>query len=63
MMTLTEPKRRYALVRDRDGDVWRRGNTRWTCTTPVGTRGITNVGRLHWADLVRMYGPLTEVEQ
>lgn len=58
-----EPKRRYTVVRDKDGDQWRRGNTRWTCTTPVGSRGVTNVGRLGWHDLNRMYGPLILVSE
>lgn len=56
-----EPKRRYALVRDKDGDVWRRGNTRWTCTAPVDGIRVRRVGRLHWDTLQRMYGPLTPV--
>lgn len=54
-----EPLRRGALVMDKDGDVWRRGNTRWTCQTPVGTNGVTNIGRLPWYALEAKYGPLT----
>lgn len=56
-----EPKRLKAKVRDKDWHLWVRGTTRWTCQTPVGTRGVTQVGRLHWSDLVSMYGPLTVV--
>ena len=55
---MTEPKRRGALVRDRDGDLWRRGNTRWTCQAAVDGQRVLRVGRLHWSALVSMYGPL-----
>jgi hypothetical protein len=54
-----EPRRRYSRVIDADGHVWERGNTRWTCLTPVGTRGATQVGRLVWSYLVSEYGPIT----
>jgi hypothetical protein len=53
---------RGALVRDRAGDVWKRGTTRWTCQAPVDGVRIRNVGRLYWGDLTRMYGPLVVVE-
>jgi len=61
-MTIEEPKRRYSVVRDREGDLWKRGNTRWTCQTPVDGVRVLRVGRLHWTALARMYGPLTVVE-
>jgi hypothetical protein len=57
-----EPTKRGALVRDRDGDLWRRGTTRWSCLAPVDGVRVRRVGRLHWGDLVRTYGPLTPVE-
>src|SRR4051812_11827115 len=57
-----EPKRRKAIVRDADRHLWQRGNTRWTCLTPVGTRGVTQVGRLPWSALVDMYGPITVID-
>jgi hypothetical protein len=55
-----EPKRRGAVVRDREGDLWKRGNTRWTCQTPVDGVRVLRVGRLHWPALEHMYGPLSE---
>lgn len=58
-----EPQKMYSLVRDKDGDIWQRGRTRWTCQTPVGSRGVTNVGRLPWYALVRQYGPLILVRE
>lgn len=48
----------YSLVRDREGDVWQRGRTRWTCQAPVDGRRVLRVGRLHWSALQSMYGPL-----
>lgn len=39
-------------VRDRDGRVWTRGHTRWTCT---GSHWI------RWRVLVAEHGPVTEV--
>jgi hypothetical protein len=56
-----EPKRRYAVVRDVDGHLWKRGNTRWTCQSPINGRDVTRVGRLPWSSLVSEYGPLTVV--
>lgn len=53
-----EPKRRGAVVVDRDGDRWVRGTTRWTCQTPVDGRRIRSVGRLPWYALVSQYGPV-----
>lgn len=60
--TPPEPPRMGALVRDRDGDVWRRGRTRWTCQTPVDGVRVRRVGRLPWSGLVSMYGPLTVID-
>ncbi len=57
--TPAEPQRRGAVVVDRDGDRWRRGNTRWNCLAPVDGVRVLRVGRLPWSALVRMYGPLT----
>lgn len=59
---LTEPPRMGAIVRDRDGDTWRRGRTRWSCEAPVDGQRIGQVGRLRWDALVSMYGPLTVVD-
>jgi hypothetical protein len=56
-----EPKKRGSRVRDRDGDIWVRGNTRWTCQTPVDGSRVQNVGRLGWVDLWQTYGPVVEV--
>lgn len=36
-------------VRDRDGDIWVRGERKWSW----------NGDRIGWADLVRQYGPVT----
>ena len=60
---MDEPKRRGAKVRDREGDVWKRGNTRWSCETPVDGIRVTRVGRLPWYALARQYGPLTLIEE
>lgn len=54
--------RRYALVEDRDGYVWRRGNTRWTCTAPVDGIYVKSVGRLGWRDLRSWYGPISVLD-
>lgn len=54
-----EPRQRGAMVRDRDGDLWVRGNTRWTCKAPVDGRRVRQVGRLPWYALSNKYGPLT----
>lgn len=53
-----EPLRRGARVEDKDGDLWRRGNTRWTCEAEVDGVRVRNVGRLPWHELKRLYGPL-----
>lgn len=58
-----EPKRRGTIVRDRDGDRWRRGSTRWTCMAAVDGVRVLRAGRLHWSALVDMYGPIRLVER
>jgi len=57
-----EPLRRGALVRDRDGDVWRRGNTRWSCIAPVDGVRVQRVARLPWSAVQSFYGPLGVVD-
>lgn len=54
--------KRGTRVRDKGGDVWRFGRTRWTCETPIDGIRVTAVGRLPTATLERWYGPLTGVE-
>lgn len=60
---MEEPKKRDSLVRDKDGDLWRRGNTRWTCQAEVDGSRVTRVGRLPWYALQSMYGPLELVRE
>jgi hypothetical protein len=55
-----EPKWRGTRIRDRDGDTWRRGTTRWNCEARVDGDRVRRVGRLPWHALVSMYGPLTQ---
>lgn len=59
---IEEPARMGARVRDRDGDTWRKGRTRWTCEAPVDGRRVTSVGRLPWSALVSQYGPVQVVD-
>lgn len=59
---MEEPRKRGTRVRDKDGDVWRRGNTRWSCEAPVDGVRIQRAGRLPWYALVNQYGPLELVE-
>lgn len=69
---IDEPEKRGARVKDRDGHIWRKGTTRWTCEAPIGTRYfdtrknrmavVESVGRLPWSNLASEYGPLTLVE-
>lgn len=68
---MEEPKKRGSLVRDRDGHIWKRGNTRWTCLAVVGSsyfdyrrrpQVVERVARLPWSGLTGLYGPVTEVE-
>lgn len=54
-----EPAARGSVVRDRFGDLWERGNTRWTCTAAVDGDRVQQVARLPWDDVWRRYGPLT----
>lgn len=52
---------RYApgtLVRDRDGDVWRKGTAWWHWTRRSANTGP---GKLLEHDLIRRYGPVTVV--
>lgn len=58
MPELEEPKKMYSLVRDRAGDLWERGRTRWSCLAPVDGRRIQRVARLNWSNMVSMYGPV-----
>lgn len=58
-----EPRRRYARVQDADGHQWERGNTRWTCLSPVNGRDVTQAGRLPWSYLVAEYGPITVLDE
>ena len=60
---VAEPSARGAVVRDRDGDLWKRGNTRWTCQARVDGDRVQQVARLPWYALASQYGPLTEVQQ
>lgn len=60
--SVDEPQSRGALVRDKDGDLWRRGNTRWSCLAPVDGVRVLRAGRLPWHALKSQYGPLTVVE-
>lgn len=53
-----EPKRRGAVVVDRDGDRWVRGTTRWTCQARVDGARVQQVARLPWYALVDRYGPV-----
>jgi hypothetical protein len=56
-----EPMKMYSLVRDRAGDLWERGRTRWTCLARVDGRRILRVARLSWSSLNSMYGPVEVV--
>lgn len=48
------------MVRDREGDVWRKGTAWWHWTDRSRTTGP---GKLLWGDLDRRYGPLTVVSE
>lgn len=58
---MDEPKKMDSLVRDKEGDLWRRGRTRWTCQAAVDGLRVMRVGRLPWHTLASMYGPLAVV--
>nr|WP_278101885.1 hypothetical protein [Microbacterium proteolyticum] len=58
---MDEPLKMNSLVRDRAGDLWERGRTRWTCCAPVDGRRILRVARLPWSALVSWYGPVEVV--
>lgn len=60
--TIPEPPRMGARVRDRDGDTWRKGRTRWSCEAPVDGRRVRVVARLPWSQLVSQYGPVAVVD-
>lgn len=51
---------RGTLVRDKDGDVWRKGTAWWHWT---GRSVDTGPGKLLWDSLERMYGPLEVVSR
>lgn len=53
-----EPLRMHSIVVDSQGDQWVRGRVWWKCLAKVDGERVRNVGRLHWSDLVRMYGPI-----
>lgn len=55
---LDEPMKMGSLVRDKDGDLWQRGRTRWSCLAPVDGVRVLRAGRLPWYELARQYGPL-----
>ena len=55
---MNEPKRLYSVVRDRDGELWMRGRKWWYWQNHRGVQG-GGPGKLQWAALERMYGPLT----
>jgi hypothetical protein len=61
-MITEEPLRMGARVRDRDGDTWRKGRTRWTCEARVDGRRVEVVARLPWYALVSKYGPVEVVD-
>jgi hypothetical protein len=55
------PARRGTVAIDSQGDAWKRGTTRWTCTTSVDGQRIRSVGRLPQNELLRQYGPLRQI--
>ena len=50
--------RRGTIARDREGDLWRFGRSRWWCLAPTDGVRVTRVARLGTADLVSEYGPV-----
>lgn len=54
-----EPKRRGSTVADRDGHIWKRGNTLWVDTT----KGDEWRGRYPFYWVVSKFGPLTDGER
>ena len=50
-----DPHPRGTIVRDRDGDLWRKGTAWWLWT---GRRADTGPGKLLWQHLDERYGPL-----
>jgi hypothetical protein len=55
-----EPARRGAVVRDRNGDVWQRGASRWTCMKVMEGGPVQHLARQTWEDVWKSYGPLVE---
>lgn len=55
------PLKRGMVARDRFGDAWRRGNTRWTCLSPVDGERIQSVARLPHGELLSQYGPVVQI--
>lgn len=55
-----DPYPRGSLVRDRDGDTWRKGTAWWHWTKRSASTGP---GKLLWDSLESMYGPLTVVRE
>jgi hypothetical protein len=53
--------KRGMVARDRFGDAWRRGNTRWTCLSPVDGERIQSVARLPHSELLSQYGPVVQI--
>lgn len=53
-----DPGRMQSLVRDVEGDLWRRGRTMWSCIEQVDGQRITRAGRLPWHALISTYGPV-----
>lgn len=60
---IAEPKKQGSQVRDRDGDLWLRGRTRWSCLARVDGVRVTRAGRLPWYALLDQYGPVTVVRE
>lgn len=53
-----EPTKMQSVVVDADGEQWIKGRTWWRCLAKVDGIRITNVAKLHWSDMVAMYGPV-----
>lgn len=53
-----EPTKMQSVVVDADGEQWIKGRTWWRCLAKVDGVRITNVAKLHWSDMVAMYGPV-----
>lgn len=53
-----EPTRMQSVVKDASGDQWIRGRSWWRCLAHVDGVRVLNVAKLHWPDMVAMYGPV-----